>query len=106
MITNITAHKTSTRLADTSPNTWLAIEKYANVSRPVEAIPTDRMLAPRPYEERCALLAPGRALGLWRGSAAVAGRWLEADKQHRPGERRAYPDEFAVAREQANERAL
>ncbi len=46
MITNITDHSRSTRFAETSPSTWLAIEKYANVSSPVEAMPTERMRAP------------------------------------------------------------
>jgi hypothetical protein len=48
MITNITDHNRSIRFAEASPRTWLAIEKYANVRRPVEAIPIDRILAPLP----------------------------------------------------------
>jgi hypothetical protein len=48
MTTNITDHSTSKRWADSSPSTWLAIEKYANVSSPVETIPIDRILAPLP----------------------------------------------------------
>ncbi len=30
----------------TSSSTWLATEKYANVKRPVDAIPMDRIRAP------------------------------------------------------------
>jgi hypothetical protein len=41
-------HNRSTRLASTGPSTWLAIEKYANVRTPVEAIPTESSLAPLP----------------------------------------------------------
>ncbi len=44
----MTDHKRSMRFADCSPSTWLAIEKYANVSSPVEAIPIERMRAPLP----------------------------------------------------------
>ena len=44
----MTDHNRSMRLAGCSPSTWLAIEKYANVSSPVEAIPIDRMRAPLP----------------------------------------------------------
>ena len=44
----MTDHSTSMRLADSASSTWLAIEKYANVSRPVEAIPIERMRAPLP----------------------------------------------------------
>src|SRR5438309_4765992 len=88
MITNMTDHSRSMRFAEPSPRTWLAIEKYANVSSPVEAIPIDRMRAPLPYER-----------------LAGAGETLEADKQHRPGERRAHVRHLAVAREQPHERA-
>jgi hypothetical protein len=48
MITNMTDHSRAIRDADASPSTWLEIEKYANVIRPVHAIPIDRMRAPRP----------------------------------------------------------
>jgi hypothetical protein len=48
MTTNITDHKRAIRDAEASGRTWLEIEKYANVIRPVQAIPTDRMRAPRP----------------------------------------------------------
>jgi hypothetical protein len=48
MITNITDHNSAIRDADSSPSTWLEIEKNASVSRPVEAIPTDRIRAPLP----------------------------------------------------------
>ncbi len=44
----MTDHSRSIRLAGCSPSTWLAIEKYANVSRPVEAIPIERIRAPLP----------------------------------------------------------
>jgi hypothetical protein len=46
MITNMTDQRTSIRFASPPPNTWLAIEKYANVRRPVDAIPIERMRAP------------------------------------------------------------
>jgi hypothetical protein len=48
MTTNITDHRTSTRSAAASSRTWLAIEKKANVSRPVAAIPIERVRAPLP----------------------------------------------------------
>jgi hypothetical protein len=50
MITNMTDHSRSTRFASPSPSTWLAIEKYAKVSSPVEAIPIERIRAPLRYE--------------------------------------------------------
>jgi len=48
MITNITDHNSAILAAAASLSTWLEIEKYASVSRPVQAIPTDRMRAPLP----------------------------------------------------------
>ena len=54
----MTDHSRSMRFADCSPSTWLAIEKYANVSSPVEAIPIERIRAPLPYE-RCRRSADG-----------------------------------------------
>ena len=44
----MTDHKRAMRDAAASFRTWLEIEKYASVSRPVQAIPTERMRAPLP----------------------------------------------------------
>jgi hypothetical protein len=48
MITNITDQSTLSRDAASGLRTWLAIEKYANVRTPVDAIPIERILAPLP----------------------------------------------------------
>ena len=40
------------RFASKRSSTWLAIEKYANVSTPVAAIPTESTRAPLAYERR------------------------------------------------------
>src|ERR1700681_845420 len=106
MITNITDHNRAIRDAEASARTWLEIEKYANVIRPVKAIPTDRMRAPRPYARSCPPPAVDRRAAPSAPSPEVAERGLEADKQHGPGEGRAYLDHFPVAREQRDERPL
>jgi hypothetical protein len=41
-------HNSAIRDAACSPRTWLEIEKYASVRRPVQAMPTDRIRAPLP----------------------------------------------------------
>jgi hypothetical protein len=48
MSTNITDHSSAIRDAAAPGRTWLETEKYASVSRPVHAIPTERMRAPAP----------------------------------------------------------
>src|SRR5690242_9804083 len=102
MITNIADHSRSTRLAATSPSTWLAIEKYANVSRPVVAIPAERIRAPLPYDRARAVADCPPASAACR---VATERLPETDKQHRPGERPARLHDLAVALQQALERA-
>src|SRR5262245_56464160 len=50
MIRNRIDHSSEMPLYSTSLRLWLASEKYANVTRPVVAMPTERIDAPRPYE--------------------------------------------------------
>src|ERR1039458_3505724 len=130
MTTNMTDHSTSTRSASAAPSTWLAIEKNANVSRPVAAIPMERMRAPLPYERGppdppgarppcvrppcvrppCAACSavvwvdPAARSAHTLGVSSRAGPGLEPDKQHRPRERRAHLGNLAVAPQQLHER--
>src|SRR3954452_12974634 len=83
MITNITDQSRSIRLAATASRTCEATEKYANVNSPVVAIPMLSTRAPRPYPPRS-----------------------EADKEHRPRERRPGLGHRPVARQQLHEAAL
>ena len=47
-ITNSTDHSSAIApYVDVGRATWLATEKYANVKTPVDAMPTDRIRAPR-----------------------------------------------------------
>ena len=48
VITNMIAQTSEMRLYSTSLSAWAASAKYANVTIPVVAIPTDRIRAPRP----------------------------------------------------------
>jgi hypothetical protein len=43
-----TDHSSETPAYWSSPSTWEATEKYANVTTPVVAIPRERIRAPRP----------------------------------------------------------
>src|SRR5712664_962920 len=104
MITNMIDHNRSTRLAASSPSAWLAIEKYANVRTPVLAIPIDSRRAPLPYErpsftmsrpscERPSFAARSPCEFTSGGPPEAS---LEADKQYRPGERRAGLHDLSV----------
>src|SRR3954463_10605035 len=71
-ITKRTAHSRLTPAYSSSLRTCEATEKYAKVTRPVVAIPIDRIVAPRPYffvEE----LRAGRAASS-RGTASASRR--------------------------------
>src|SRR5919206_2790822 len=94
MTTNSTAQSTEIAPYSAAGRTWLATAKYAKVNSPVEAIPIDRMRAPRPY--------PVRAGG---ERTAAVGLATQPDEQHGPGQRRAGLDDVAVARRQRGERA-
>src|SRR3954451_963347 len=89
-------HTSAIRLYSTlsPPSTCAARTKYASVTRPVVAIPTARIRAPRPYPERGAP-APTEA--------ATA---LQPDEQHRPRKRRARVHDVSVLRQQLDEAAL
>src|ERR687886_1608818 len=94
MTTNSTDQSTEIAPYSAAGRTWLATAKYAKVNSPVEAIPIDRMRAPRPY--------PGRAGG---ERTATVGLATQPDEQHGPGQRRAVLDDVAMARRQGRERA-
>src|ERR671928_187255 len=87
MTTNRTAQSSEIAPYSAAGRTWLATAKYAKVNSPVEAIPIDRMRAPRPY--------PVRAGG---ERTAAVGLATQPDEQHGPGQRRAGLDDVALAR--------
>src|SRR3954471_15220227 len=98
MTTNSTDH--SSEIAPYSPlaSTWLATAKYANVKSPVDAIPTDRIRAPRAEPSAAAAAAaPLGPAGVAAGGAVEA-LATQADEQHGPRERRARLDDLAVSR--------
>ena len=47
MTTNSTAHSSEIAPYSSASSTWLATAKYAKVKTPVDAIPIDRIRAPR-----------------------------------------------------------
>ncbi len=47
MTTNSTDHRNAIAPYCAGSSTWLATAKYANVKTPVDAMPSDRMRAPR-----------------------------------------------------------
>src|SRR5829696_764439 len=79
---NISAHSSETPLYSTSSSTCDATAKYAKVTTPVVAMPTERMRAPRAYES------------------------AKLHEQHRPRERRSCLDDLAVPGQQLHERPL
>src|SRR5688500_20070147 len=79
---NISDHSSEMPLYSTSSSTCDATAKYAKVTTPVVAMPTERIRAPRPYDS------------------------VNPHEQHRPRERRARLDDLAVRGQQLHERPL
>src|SRR5215211_3399599 len=105
MTTNSTDHSSEIAPYAAPASTCEATAKYANVNRPVDAMPTDSTRAPRAYPS-VDEADEDAADALSAAAGAVAVSATQPDEQHGPRERRARLDDLAVAAEQRGERAL